>query len=307
MKKIYIAGHSGFLGSAILKIFREKEKKFKFLLTSRKKLDLRDTNNVNKWFRLNKPNYVIVAAAAAGGIMDNIKNPVKYILDNILIQTNIINSSHKYNVKKLIFIGSSCVYPKFSKIPIKESSLLTGQLEPTNQWYAISKIHGIKLCEAINIQYKKSFFSVMPTNLYGPNDKYDERSHVIAALIKRFHDAKINKKKEVVVWGTGNPKREFLYVDDCGYAIYKIFNSRSKQKLINIGTGKDISIYKLALLIKKVIGFRGNIVFDRKKPDGVKIKTLDISLIRKIGWKPKVDLEEGLKKTYENYKSLQIH
>ena len=147
----------------------------------------------------------------------------------------------------------------------------------------------------------------MPTNLYGPNDKYDERSHVIAALIKRFHDAKINKKKEVVVWGTGNPKREFLYVDDCGYAIYKIFNSRSKQKLINIGTGKDISIYKLALLIKKVIGFRGNIVFDRKKPDGVKIKTLDISLIRKIGWKPKVDLEEGLKKTYENYKSLQIH
>jgi GDP-L-fucose synthase len=307
MKKIYIAGHSGFLGSAILKIFREKEKKFKFLLTSRKELDLRDTNNVNKWFRLNKPNYVIVAAAAAGGIMDNIKNPVKYILDNILIQTNIINSSHKYNVKKLIFIGSSCVYPKFSKIPIKETSLLTGQLEPTNQWYAISKIHGIKLCEAINIQYKKSFFSVMPTNLYGPNDKYDERSHVIAALIKRFHDAKINKKKKVVVWGTGNPKREFLYVDDCGYAIYKIFNSRSKQKLINIGTGKDISIYKLALLIKKVIGFRGNIVFDRKKPDGVKIKTLDISLIRKIGWKPKVDLEEGLKKTYENYKSLQIH
>ena len=307
MKKIYIAGHSGFLGSAILKIFREKEKKFKFLLTSRKKLDLRDTNNVNKWFRLNKPNYVIIAAAVAGGIMDNIKNPVKYILDNILIQTNIINSSHKYNVKKLIFIGSSCVYPKFSKIPIKETSLLTGQLEPTNQWYAISKIHGIKLCEAINIQYKKSFFSVMPTNLYGPNDKYDERSHVIAALIKRFHDAKINKKKEVVVWGTGNPKREFLYVDDCGYAIYKIFNSRSKQKLINIGTGKDISIYKLALLIKKVIGFRGNIVFDKKKPDGVKIKTLDISLIRKIGWKPKVDLEEGLKKTYENYKSLQIH
>jgi len=196
MKKIYIAGHSGFLGSAILKIFREKEKKFKFLLTSRKELDLRDTNNVNKWFRLNKPNYVIIAAAVAGGIMDNIKNPVKYILDNILIQTNIINSSHKYNVKKLIFIGSSCVYPKFSKIPIKESSLLTGQLEPTNQWYAISKIHGIKLCEAINIQHKKSFFSVMPTNLYGPNDKYDERSHVIAALIKRFHDAKINKKKK---------------------------------------------------------------------------------------------------------------
>jgi len=304
MKKIYIAGHSGFLGSAILKIFREKEKKFKFLLTSRKELDLRDTNNVNKWFRLNKPNYVIIAAAVAGGIMDNIKNPVKYILDNILIQTNIINSSHKYNVKKLIFIGSSCVYPKFSKIPIKESSLLTGQLEPTNQWYAISKIHGIKLCEAINIQHKKSFFSVMPTNLYGPNDKYDERSHVIAALIKRFHDAKINKKKKVVVWGTGNPKREFLYVDDCGYAIYKIFNSRIKQKLINIGTGKDISIYKLALLIKKVVGFRGNIVFDRKKPDGVKIKTLDISLIKKIGWKPKTDLEEGLKKTYENYRSL---
>ena len=239
MKKIYISGHGGFLGSAILKIFREKEKKIKFLLTSRKELDLRDTNNVNKWFRLNKPNYVIIAAAVAGGIMDNIKNPVKYILDNILIQTNIINSSHKYNVKKLIFIGSSCVYPKFSKIPIKESSLLTGQLEPTNQWYAISKIHGIKLCEAINIQHKKSFFSVMPTNLYGPNDKYDERSHVIAALIKRFHDAKINKKKKVVVWGTGNPKREFLYVDDCGYAIYKIFNSRSKQKLINIGTVKS--------------------------------------------------------------------
>jgi GDP-L-fucose synthase len=307
MKKIYIAGHSGFLGSAILKIFREKEKNFKFLLTSRKELDLRDANNVNKWFRLNKPNYVIIAAAVAGGIMDNIKNPVKYILDNILIQTNIINSSHKHNVKKLIFIGSSCVYPKFSKIPIKETSLLTAQLEPTNQWYAISKIHGIKLCEAINIQHKKSFFSVMPTNLYGPNDKYDERSHVIAALIKRFHDAKINKKKKVVVWGTGNPKREFLYVDDCGYAIYKIFNSRSKQKLINIGTGKDISIYKLALLIKKVVGFRGNIVFDRKKPDGVKIKTLDISLIKKTGWKPKTDLEEGLKKTYENYRSLQIY
>lgn len=307
MTKLYIAGHSGFLGSAILKIFREKEKKFKFLLTSRKELDLRDSNKVNKWFKLNKPNYVIVAAAVAGGIMDNIKNPVKYILDNILIQTNIINSSHRHNVKKLIFIGSSCVYPKFTKIPIKETSLLTAQLEPTNQWYAISKIHGIKLCEAINIQHKKHFFSVMPTNLYGPNDKYDERSHVIAALIKKFHDAKINKKKKVVVWGTGKPKREFLYVDDCGCAIYKIFKSRGSHKLINIGTGKDISIYKLAFLIKKVVGFKGNIVFDRRKPDGVKIKTLDISLIKKTGWKPKIDLEEGLKKTYENYKTLKIH
>jgi len=306
-KKLYIAGHNGFLGSAILRIFKIKKEKLNFLLINKKQLDLRDADQVNLWFKLNKPDYVIIAAAVAGGIMDNMSNPVKYILDNILIQTNLINSSFNYNVKKLIFIGSSCVYPKFSKIPIKENSLLTGQLEPTNQWYAISKIHGIKLCEAINIQYKKDFFSVMPTNLYGPNDKYDDRSHVIAALIKRFHEAKINKKKRVIVWGTGSPKREFLYIDDCAYAIYKLFHFKHNAKLINIGTGTDITIYKLAYLIKKIVGFNGDIVFDKKKPDGVKIKTLDVSRIKKIGWTPKINLEEGLERSYEDYKSHKMY
>jgi GDP-L-fucose synthase len=302
-KKLFIAGHQGMLGSAIYKSIKRKD--IRILLATRKQLDLANLNQVEKWFKKNRPNYVIIAAAKAGGILDNSKYPVDYMLVNIKIQTNIISMSHKYNVEKLIFIGSSCIYPKFSRNPIKETELLTGSLEPTNQWYALSKIHGVKLCEAYNKQYKSNFSCVMPTNLFGPNDKYDERSHVIPALIKRIHYAKINKIPFVKVWGDGKPKREFMYVDDCAKIICKILFSKKYYKLINIGTGHEITVKQLAKIICKIINYNGKIKFNSKMPNGVMKKKLDNSLMKKIKLNKFMNFEKALLLTYKSYlKSL---
>jgi GDP-L-fucose synthase len=245
---------------------------------------------------------VILAAAKAGGILDNMKNPVNYMMDNIKIQTNVIECSYKYNVKKLIFIGSSCVYPKFSKNPIVESSLLEGRLEETNQWYAITKIHGIKMCQAFHDQFNCNFSSVMPCNLFGINDKFsDNNSHVIPALIKKFHNAKVKNKKNVEVWGSGKVKREFLFSEDCAKAIYLILKSNKYFDLINIGSGKDISIKNLSKKIKSIINYLGDIKFNKRMPDGVKKKKLDIKKIKKLGWKEEVSLSSGIRLVYSDF------
>lgn len=298
--KVFITGHKGLLGNAILRELKKK-KNIKILIAEKKKLDLQNYQKLEKWFKKNKPDFVINAAAKAGGIKDNDKYPVDYMIVNIKIQTNLIDLSHKFNVKKFLFIGSSCIYPKFSKVPIRETELLKGELEPTNQWYALTKIHGVKTCEAYNKQYGLNFSCVMPTNLFGPNDKYDERSHVIPALIKRMHFAKINNKKSVKVWGDGSPKREFLYVDDCAKIICKILFNKKYYKLINIGTGKDITIKRLAEKIRKEVGFEGRIEFDNKMPNGVMRKTLDISKIKKLKYNKFTNFDKALKKTYQDF------
>jgi GDP-L-fucose synthase len=298
-KKLFIAGHQGMLGSAIYKII--KKKNIRILSATKKQLNLENFIQVEKWFKKNRPNYVIIAAAKAGGILDNSKYPVDYMLVNIKIQINIISLSHKYNVEKLIFVGSSCIYPKLSKNPIKEEELLTGSLEPTNQWYALSKIHGVKLCEAYHKQYKRNYSCVMPTNLYGPNDKYGDSAHVIPALIKRMHEAKINKKKYIEVWGDGRPKREFMYVEDCAKVICKILFSKRYYPIINIGTRNEVTIKYLAEKISKIIGFKGKIKFDTKKPNGTMRKLLDISKIKNLKNISFTDFETGLKITYKDF------
>lgn len=297
--KIFLAGHKGLLGSALLR--QLKKKKLKILTLDRKKIDLENKQTLEKWFKRNKPDYVINAAAKAGGIEDNDKFPVNYMLDNIKIQTNLIELSHKYKIKKFLFIGSSCIYPKFSKIPIKETELLKGQLEPTNQWYALTKIHGVKMCEAYNKQYKKNFSCVMPTNLFGPNDKYGKSAHVIPALIKRIHFAKLKNQTKVKVWGNGKPKREFMFVDDCAKIIIKILLKKNYFKLINIGTGKDITIKTLAEKICMVVGYSGKIVFDTDMPNGVMRKTLDISKIKKMKINQFTDFDRALILTYKDF------
>lgn len=301
-KKIFIAGGRGLLGSAIYKVLIKNENKAIILKPNSTELDLSNLSKTNLWFKKNRPNYVILAAAKAGGILDNMKSPVNYMLDNIKIQTNVIECSYKYKVKKLIFIGSSCVYPKFSKNPIKEDSLLEGRLEETNQWYAITKIHGIKMCQAFHNQFNCNFSSVMPCNLFGINDKYNENnSHVIPALIKKFYFAKVNKKKSAEVWGSGKVKREFLFAEDCARAIYLILKSKEYFDLINIGSGKEISIKDLSEKIKKIVNFNGCIKYNKKMPDGVKQKKLDIKKIKKLGWKEEISLSEGIKLVYSNF------
>jgi GDP-L-fucose synthase len=298
-KKIFIAGHQGMLGSAIYKVI--KKKNIKVLTAIRKELNLENYRDVNLWFKKNKPDYVIIAAAKAGGIFDNAKYPVDYMLVNIKIQTNIISLSHKYKIKKLIFIGSSCIYPKNSKTPIKESELLKGELEPTNQWYALTKIHGVKMCEAYNKQYNSNFSCVMPTNLFGLNDKYGENSHVIPALLKRIHQSKVKKDPYVKVWGDGTPKREFMYADDCAKIICRILFNKKYFKLINIGTGKDITIKNLAQIICKVVGYNGKLKFEKKMPNGVQKKTLDISKIRKMNLNKFSNFEKAINITYQDF------
>ena len=283
-KKIFIAGKNGLLGSAIYKIFKKKEPNSKLLIPSSKSLDLKNLSKTEKWFKKNKPDYVILAAARAGGILDNMKNPTNFMIDNIKIQTNIITLSYKYKVKKLMFIGSSCVYPKNAKNPIKEKDLLAGKLEETNQWYAITKIHGLKFCQAYKKQFNSNFVSVMPTNLYGYNDKYGQSSHVIPALIKKFLIAIKKKDKFVEVWGSGKPKREFLFADDCADAIHFLMKRDKYFELINIGNKNDITIKKLAILIKKKTNYDGKIIFNTSMPDGVMQKKLDISKLQNLGW-----------------------
>ncbi len=313
-EKIVIFGAKGMVGSAILRCLK-KNAYSKILTPSKEELNLLDNNKVKEWFILNKPDIVILAAARVGGIYANNKFPADFILENLKIQTNIIETSFENNIKKFLFLGSSCIYPKYASQPIKEEELLNGYLEPTNQWYAIAKISGIKLCEALNKQYNFNAISLMPTNLYGPGDNYDPlNSHVLPSLISRFYNAKIKKEQKVICWGTGNPLREFLHVDDlaeaCLFSLenWDINNHLSPRDLngecltyLNVGTGKDLSIKQLAKLVADCIGFRGEICWDNSKPDGTPKKQLDISRITAMGWKPKVELKEGIKNTIDSY------
>lgn len=296
---IYVAGHNGLVGSAIVRKLNQKGYK-RIIVKSSTELDLRNQQAVEDFFKIHQPEYVFLAAAKVGGINANNTYPAEFIYDNLMIQTNVIDAAYRHKVKKLLFLGSSCIYPKHAQQPIKEEYLLTGELEPTNDAYAIAKIAGIKMCQAYHKQYGANFISVMPTNLYGPNDNFDlETAHVLPALIRKFHEAKINNREEVVVWGTGEVKREFLHVDDLADAVVFLMNNYDNSEIINIGVGEDISIIELAELIKKVIGFEGNIVFDKSKPDGTPRKLLDVSKLDGLGWKARIGLEIGIKRTYE--------
>jgi len=304
--KIYVAGHRGMVGSAILRKL-QKEGYSNIVTKTSKELDLRNQKDVEDFFQQEKPEYVFLAAAKVGGILANNTYRAEFIYDNLMIQSNVIHSAYKYGVKKLLFLGSSCIYPKYAPQPMKEEYLLSGYLEPTNEPYAIAKITGIKMCEAYRHQYGCNFISAMPTNLYGPNDNYDlNNSHVLPALIRKFHEAKINNKKEVIVWGTGNPRREFMHVDDLADACLFLMLNYNDGKFVNIGTGKDISIRELAGLIKTIVGYEGNIIFDTTKPDGTPRKLLDLSYIHSLGWHHKIELDEGIKMTYQDFLENQL-
>lgn len=299
--KIYIAGHRGMVGSAILRKL-EKEGFTNFILRTSGELDLRDQVAAANFFEAEKPEYVFLAAAKVGGIVANNTYKAEFIYENLMIEANVIHQSYLNGVKKLMFLGSSCIYPKMAPQPLKEDYLLTGLLEPTNEPYAIAKIAGIKMCDAYRDQYGCNFISVMPTNLYGPNDNYDlQNSHVLPALIRKFHEAKVEGKKEVVIWGTGAPLREFLHADDLADACYYLMESYNEPGLVNIGTGEDISIKDLALMIKGIVGFEGSLVFDTSKPDGTPRKLMDVSKLHSKGWHHKINLEEGIRSVYEEY------
>jgi GDP-L-fucose synthase len=299
--KIFIAGHKGMVGSAIVRELK-KEGYQNLILKEKKDLDLLNQNSVANFFSEEKPEFVFLAAARVGGIEANRTRLADFTYENLQIQNNVIHQSFLNKVKRLIFLGSSCIYPKLSPQPIKEEYLLTGELETTNYGYAIAKIAGVKMCESYKTQYGCDFVPVMPTNLYGINDNFDlNSSHVLPALIRKFHEAKINNLPIVEVWGSGNPKREFLYVDDLAQACVFIMNNQNIKELINVGTGEDLSIKDLADLIKKITGFSGQIKFDPSKPDGTMRKVLDISKINSFNWKAKTTLEDGIRKVYEWY------
>lgn len=307
--KIYIAGHRGLVGSAIKRKL-EKEGYNNLVFRTIDELNLLDSGKVSDFFKKEKLEYVFLAAAKVGGILANDDYPADFIYQNLLIQENVIHNAYIHKAKKLLFLGSSCIYPKNCLQPIKEEYLLSGYLEETNRAYAIAKIAGIEMCKSYNKQYGTNFISVMPTNLYGPNDNFDlETSHVIPALIRKFHEAKINNDKAVVIWGSGLPKREFLHVDDLAEACIFLMKNYDDSEIINIGAGKDIAILELSGLIKKIVGFKGNIVCDKDKPDGTPQKLLDVNKIHNLGWRRKISLEEGIKKTYkwflDNYDEIK--
>ena len=304
--KIYIAGHTGMVGSAIVRKLI-KEGFTNLVLKTSKELDLTNQQAVLSFFEEEQPEYVFLAAAKVGGIEANNTYRAQFLYENLQIQNNVIHQSYVYKVKKLLFLASSCIYPKLAPQPIKESYLLTGELEPTNEPYAIAKITGIKLCENYNTQYGCNFISVMPTNLYGPNDNYNlNNSHVFPALLQKFHNAKINNLETVEVWGTGTPKREFLHVDDLAKACYHLMQTYEGTISVNIGTGTDLSIKHLAELIKNIVGYTGTIVWDTTKPDGTPRKLLDVSLIHSLGWKHTIELEEGIKEVYKTKFLIQF-
>jgi len=299
--KIYIAGHRGLVGSAILRNL-ENSGYNNFVLRTSKELNLTSQLEVNQFFAIEKPDYVFLAAAKVGGILANDTYPADFIRDNLLIQTNVIDAAYRNNTKKLLFLGSSCIYPKFAPQPMKEEHLLTGELEPTNEWYAIAKIAGIKMCQAYKKQYGFNAISLMPTNLYGPGDNFNlENSHVMPALIRKFHDAKINNLPAVEVWGTGSPKREFLHVDDMADASVFLMNNYDDIDFVNVGVGNDVSIRELAETVKEAVGFKGELDFDTTKPDGTPRKLLDVSRLNGLGWKANTKLKEGVISTYEWY------
>ena len=319
-ERFFIAGSRGMVGQAIVKALRksgygEKEYGGTLLTPSRKELNLLNREEVEKWFEINKPTIVVLAAAKVGGIFANDSKPTEFLLENLKIQLNVIELAWKYGVKRLLFLGSSCIYPKFAEQPIKEESLLSGLLEPTNQWYAIAKIAGIKLCEALRKQNKFDAICLMPTNLYGPGDNYHpENSHVMASLIRKFCEASIESHPKVTCWGSGSPLREFMHVDDLADAIIYVLENWNPESvkspkdsngdpllMLNVGTGKDISIKELANKIAKLTNFKGLIVWDESKPDGTPKKLLNINHIKNIGWEPKINLQEGIIKTIKNY------
>ncbi len=303
--KIFIAGHQGMVGSALLRELQSQGFS-NFLLRNREELDLLNQQRVQEFFERERPEYVFLAAARVGGIMANKTMKADFLYENVQIQNNVIFSSWKNQVKKLLFLGSSCIYPKFASQPIKEEYLLTGPLEETNDAYAIAKITGIKMCQSFNEQYGTTFISVMPTNLYGANDNFDlKTAHVLPALIRRFHEAQIAGKKEVVLWGTGSPKREFLHVDDLARAVTHLMEQYTDSEIINIGTGEDIAIADLAQLIKKVVGYEGSIRWDSSKPDGTPRKLLDVRKIHDLGWRHSIKLEDGILSTYKIF--LETH
>lgn len=299
--KIYIAGHRGMVGSAILRNLKQKGFNH-FVLKSSAELDLRNQAQVAEFFASERPDYVFLAAAKVGGIQANATYRADFLYDNLMIQNNVIHSAFENKVTKLMFLGSSCIYPKLAPQPLKEDYLLSGYLEDTNEPYAVAKIAGIKLCENYRRQYGCNFISVMPTNLYGPNDNYDlQKSHVLPALIRKFHEAKLNRQPSVEMWGTGSPLREFLHADDMADACVFLMQHYDGQGHVNIGTGTDLSIKDLALLIKKIVGYEGEIVHDLSKPDGTPRKLMDVSLLHSLGWKHKLDLEEGIRLVYQDF------
>jgi GDP-L-fucose synthase len=297
--KIFVAGHRGMVGSALVRRLNA-EGFANLLVRDRSKLDLKDATAVAKFFGEKKPGVVILAAAKVGGIKANNDYPVEFLLENLRIQNNVIHASYKNGVRKLLFLGSSCIYPKFAPQPIPETALLSGPLEPTNEPYAIAKIAGIKLCQAYTREYGANFISVMPTNLYGPNDNFDlETSHVLPAILRKAHEAKTRKNSNLIVWGSGKPRREFLHVDDLASACLLLLNKYDSPDIINVGCGQDVSIRELAELICEVIGFDGDLAWDESKPDGTPRKLLDVTKLRDLGWKPSIPLRHGIAETYK--------
>ena len=298
--KIYIAGHNGMVGSACWRLLKAKGYKNIIGYTS-KDLDLREQNKVFEIIKKEKPNVIIDAAARVGGILANSQNPYEFLLDNMLIQNNLIKTAHELNIEKFIFLGSSCIYPKMARQPLKEEYLLTGPLEETNQYYAIAKISGVKLIEALRCQYNRDYVSLMPTNLYGPGDNYDlNNSHVIPAMLRKFFEAKEKKINEVVLWGTGNPKREFLHVDDLAKAVLFSLENSLSDSLYNIGSGVEVSIKELSEIIQNIVGYDGNVKWDHSKPDGTPRKLMDSSKINLAGWTANIDLKKGIESVYKS-------
>ncbi|MDJ0450349.1 MULTISPECIES: GDP-L-fucose synthase [Methylocystis] len=299
-QRIWVAGHKGMVGSAVTRCLESRGDEV--LKVDRSVVDLRDQRSVELWLKQNRADAIIFAAAKVGGIFANDAFPAEFIYDNLAIETNIIHSAHAANVDRLVFLGSSCIYPKFAPQPIKEEALLSGPLEPTNEWYAVAKIAGIKLCQAYRRQYGRRYISVMPCNLYGPNDSFDlTTSHVLPALMRKFHEAKCDGRRDVVVWGTGSPMREFLHVDDLAKGVVFCMDHYDGYEHINCGAGSEIPIRDLAELIACAVGFTGNIVFDSSKPDGTPRKLMDSSRIAKLGWRPQVALKDGIASTYKWY------